>query len=53
MYLALGVLLTACAEIGIDATPMHDIEAKKDDKILNQHRYSTLVAVAIEVVIEI
>ncbi|WP_167571937.1 nitroreductase family protein [Aquimarina algiphila] len=47
VYLALGVLLSACAEMGIDATPMEGIEPKNYDKILNQTDYSTLMAVAI------
>jgi len=47
VYLALGVFLSACAEMGIDATPMEGIEPKKYDKILNQRDYSTLVGVAI------
>lgn len=47
VYLALGVFLSACAEMGIDATPMEGIEPKKYDKILNQTDYAALVAVAI------
>ncbi|NMH89673.1 nitroreductase family protein [Flavivirga algicola] len=47
VYLALGVLLSACAEMGIDVTPMEGIEQKNYDTILNQTDYSTLVAVAI------
>lgn len=47
VYLSLGVFLSACAEMGIDATPMEGIEPKNYDKILNQTDYSTLVAVAI------
>ncbi len=47
VYLALGVFLSACAEMGIDATPMEGIEPKNYDKILNQTDYSTLMAVAI------
>ena len=47
VYLALGVFLSACAEMGIDATPMEGIEPKNYDKILNQKDYSSIVAVAI------
>ncbi|WP_452220046.1 nitroreductase family protein [Lacinutrix salivirga] len=47
VYLALGILLSACAEMGIDATPMEGIEPINYDKILNQTDYSTIVAVAI------
>jgi len=47
VYLALGFLLSACAEMEIDATPMEGIEPEEYDKILNQTDYSTLVAVAI------
>ncbi|UII79025.1 nitroreductase family protein [Flagellimonas sp. CMM7] len=47
VYLALGVFLSACAEMGIDATPMEGIETKNYDKILNQTEYATLMAVAI------
>ncbi|SOU87651.1 nitroreductase family protein [Tenacibaculum dicentrarchi] len=47
VYLALGVFLSACAEMGIDTTPMEGIESKKYDEILNQTDYSTLMAVAI------
>ncbi len=47
VYLALGVFLSACAEMGIDATPMEGVEPKNYDKILNQIDYATLMAVAI------
>ena len=47
VYLALGVFLGACAEMGIDATPMEGIEPKNYDKILNQTDYTSLMAVAI------
>ena len=47
VYIALGVLLSACAEMGIDATPMEGIEPMEYNKILNQTDYNTLVAVAI------
>lgn len=47
VYLALGVFLSACAEMEIDATPMEGIEPENYDKILNNEGYNTLVAVAI------
>lgn len=47
VYLALGVFLSACAEMGIDATPMEGIEPENYDKILNNEGYATLFAVAI------
>lgn len=47
VYLALGVFLSACAEMKIDSTPMEGIDAAKYDQILGQENYSTLVAVAI------
>lgn len=47
VYLALGVLLSACAEMGLDATPMEGVEPKNYDKILKQTDYATLMAVAI------
>jgi len=47
VYLALGVFLSACAEMGIDATPMEGIEPDKYNEILNQKDYAAIVAVAI------
>jgi len=47
VYLSLGVLLSACAEMGIDSTPMEGIEPEKYDAILNNGKYETLFAVAI------
>jgi nitroreductase/dihydropteridine reductase len=47
VYIALGVFLSACAEIGIDSTPMEGIEPENYDKVLNQTDYATLCAVAI------
>lgn len=47
VYLALGVFLSACTEMGIDATPMEGLEPEKYDEILGQEDYATLVAVAI------
>jgi nitroreductase/dihydropteridine reductase len=47
VYLALGIFLSACAEMGIDATPMEGVEPENYNEILNQTDYSTLMAVAI------
>lgn len=47
VYLALGVFLSACAEMNIDATPMEGIDAEKYNALLNLSGYTTLVAVAI------
>ena len=47
VYLALGVFLSACAEMGIDSTPMEGVEPENYDKVLNQKEYATLMAVAI------
>lgn len=49
VYLALGVLLSACAQMEIDSTPMEGIEIAKYDAILNNEKYTTLLAVAIGV----
>jgi nitroreductase/dihydropteridine reductase len=49
VYLALGVLLSACAQMEIDSTPMEGIEITKYDAILNNEKYTTLFAVAIGV----
>lgn len=47
VYLALGVLLSACAEMKIDSTPMEGIEPEKYNEILGLNDYHTLAAVAI------
>lgn len=47
VYLSLGVLLSACADMGIDSTPMEGIETEKYDEILQNDKYETLFAVAI------
>jgi len=46
VYLALGVLLSACAEMKIDTTPMEGIETDKYDAVLQTPHYKTIVAVA-------
>lgn len=47
VYLSLGVLLSACAAMGIDSTPMEGIETETYDRILKNDSYETLFAVAI------
>ncbi|SEW49507.1 nitroreductase / dihydropteridine reductase [Chryseobacterium wanjuense] len=47
VYLALGVFLSACVDLGIDSTPMEGIEGDKYDSILNNEKYETLFAVVI------
>lgn len=47
VYLSLGVLLAACAEMGIDSTPMEGIETDTYDNILKNNSYETLFAVVI------
>ncbi|EJL71027.1 nitroreductase family protein [Chryseobacterium populi] len=47
VYLSLGVLLSACAAMGIDSTPMEGIETDKYDEILKNGAYETLFAVVI------
>lgn len=47
VYLALGIFLSACAEMKIDATPMEGIEPEKYNQILNSKDYQSLVGVAI------
>lgn len=47
VYLSLGVLLSACAEMGLDSTPMEGIENDKYDAIIDNGKYETLFAVTI------
>ncbi|MBO6516751.1 MAG: nitroreductase family protein [Bacteroidia bacterium] len=47
VYLAIGVFLSACADMQIDSTPMEGIDPNKYDEILNQKHHTSLVAVAI------
>ncbi|PIF44228.1 nitroreductase/dihydropteridine reductase [Chryseobacterium sp. 52] len=47
VYLSLGVLLSACATMGIDSTPMEGIETDQYDRILKNDSYETLFAVTI------
>jgi len=47
VYLALGILLSACAEMNLDSTPMEGIETHAYDALLDDEKYTTLFAVAI------
>lgn len=47
VYLSLGFFLSACAELGIDSTPMEGIKNNEYDDILQLENYKTLFAVAI------
>ena len=47
VYIALGVLLSACACMEIDSTPMEGIDVEEYNKILDIKGYSALVAVTI------
>jgi nitroreductase/dihydropteridine reductase len=47
VYLALGIFLSACAEMEIDATPMEGIQADGYDIILGYKDYQSIVTVAI------
>lgn len=48
VYLALGVILSACATMQIDATPMEGIDFEKYNEIVNPDgNYATTFAVAI------
>ncbi|UKB78984.1 NAD(P)H-dependent oxidoreductase [Chryseobacterium sp. MEBOG07] len=47
VYLSLGVLLSACADMEIDSTPMEGIQPEEYDTILNNEKYETLFAVTI------
>ncbi|MGJ8667738.1 MAG: NAD(P)H-dependent oxidoreductase [Patiriisocius sp.] len=47
VYIALGILLSACAEMGIDSTPMEGIEPEEYNRILNNKNHHVLAAVAV------
>lgn len=47
VYIALGVFLSACANMDIDTTAMEGIECDKYDEILGADGYQAIVAVAI------
>ncbi len=47
VYIALGILLSACANMKIDSTPMEGIEPTRYNEILQQKDYHSLMAVAL------
>jgi len=47
IYLALGVFLSACADMEIDSTPMEGIQPDRYDAIINNPDYESVFAVAI------
>lgn len=47
VYLSLGVLLSACADMEIDCTPMEGIMPEKYDEIIHNDVYESIFAVAI------
>ncbi|MFI3321529.1 MAG: NAD(P)H-dependent oxidoreductase [Rikenellaceae bacterium] len=47
LYISLGVLLSACASMGIDSSPMEGIECEKYNEALNLSGFKTKFAVAI------
>ena len=47
VYLALGVLLTSLASMGLDSTPMEGIDVDKYDKILGREKYRPVLAVLV------
>lgn len=47
VYLALGVFLSACADMEIDSTPMEGIQPDQYDAIINNSGYESVFAVAI------
>lgn len=47
VYLSLGVLLSACANMQIDSTPMEGIDIEKYNQLLNIKGYTALVVVTL------
>lgn len=47
VYLSLGVLLSACADMEVDCTPMEGIMPEKYDEIIQNDAYESVFAVAI------
>lgn len=47
VYLSLGYFLSACAHMGLDATPMEGINLKMYKEILSQDGYAPLFAVTV------
>ena len=47
IYIALGVLLTSLASMGLDSAPMEGIDVDKYDKILGREKYRPVLAVLV------
>ena len=47
LYIALGVLLTSLASMGLDSTPMEGINVAQYDKLLGREKYRPVLAVLI------
>lgn len=47
IYIALGVLLTSLASMGLDSTPMEGIDVDKYDEILGREKYRPVLAVLV------
>ena len=47
VYIALGVLLTSLASMGLDSTPMEGINTDKYDKLLGREKYRPVLAVLV------
>lgn len=47
VYIALGVLLTSLASMGLDSTPMEGMNVDKYDKILGREKYRPVLAVLV------
>ena len=47
VYIALGVLLTSLASMGLDSTPMEGINVDKYDEILGREKYRPVLAVLV------
>lgn len=46
VYIALGVVLMACADLGVDSTPMEGIDNEAFTKVLGKENYNVVLAVA-------
>ena len=47
VYIALGVLLTSLASMGLDSTPMEGINVDKYDELLGREKYRPVLAVLV------
>ena len=47
VYIALGVLLTSLASMGLDSTPMEGLNVDKYDEILGREKYRPVLAVLV------